>query len=297
MLSYRRRDTIGDMAVVVVCLALLVVGILAIIRWGSLDWRPPPVPDGADAHRPAIVVRRYLWMLSILMWTTVITAILIVGPAARLAMRLLAATAGAAAQGKETEAGEIVGRITVGGTIGIFVFVGVFGAVLSVFAFLCLRNWLPRGRLGGLVLGAFLLIVAGSRIEPLRAENVDFDVVGPGWLAIVVFFAMALVQGMAVQAVAVRVSRSLPLPGKRLREIVPHAPLLLLIPGFAIGVFAIIGGVIAVLVTLALSRMRASQILSSKRVLLAGRLIVAVVTVVALPGFVMAVIDIAGRGP
>lgn len=41
-------------------------------------------------------------------------------------MRLLAATAGDAAQGRRTEAEEIVGRITTGGSIGFIVFTGLF---------------------------------------------------------------------------------------------------------------------------------------------------------------------------
>ena len=45
------------------------------------------------------------------------SGVLIVGAGGRLAMRLLAATAGEGAQGRETEAEEIVGQITTGGTI------------------------------------------------------------------------------------------------------------------------------------------------------------------------------------
>src|SRR5207245_616258 len=125
--------------------------------------------------------------VSLLVWTALITAIIVVGPGARLAMRLLAVTAGAGAQGHKTEADEIVGRISVGGTIGIFIFVGLFAGFVSALTFMVVRRWLPSGRLGGIALGVVLLVVMGSRIEPLRANNSDFDLVGPPRLSITIY--------------------------------------------------------------------------------------------------------------
>ena len=36
-----------------------------------------------------------------------------------------------------------------------------------------------------------LLVLAGSRIEPLRADNFDVNLVGPGWLAVLLFTLVA----------------------------------------------------------------------------------------------------------
>jgi hypothetical protein len=46
------------------------------------------------------------------------------------------------------------------------------------------HRWLPAGWVGGLASGVLLLVVAGTRLEPLRRGNPDFDLVGPGWLSV-----------------------------------------------------------------------------------------------------------------
>jgi hypothetical protein len=78
-----------------------------------------------------------------------------------------------------TEAGETVGRITLGGTLGFVVFGGLAAGAVSAVVYALVRPLLPPDRLGGLCLGALLLIIAGSRIEPLRSDNFDFNVLEP----------------------------------------------------------------------------------------------------------------------
>jgi hypothetical protein len=281
------------MVIVFVCALLLSVGVFAIVRWGATEVSPPPAPVTAGASETGLVLRRYVWSLSLALWTVASTAVFVVGPTARLAMRLLAVTAGTQAQGMETEAGEIVGRITVGGTIGIFVFIGLFAGFVSTLTYLVLRRWLPAGRLGGLTVGMILLVVAGASVEPLRANNPDFDLVGPGVLSIVVFCAVVILQGMAVTAFAARLSGWLPLPAGSLRALLPHLILLLLIPG----VVVLAGAVLLGGICLVLSHTRAAELMRSKQVLIAGRVVIAAGVLIALPGFVGAVTDIAGRGP
>jgi hypothetical protein len=55
---------------------------------------------------------------------------------------------------------------------------------------------------------------AGSQIEPLRADNFDFALVGPAWLAVVAFSSLALFHGMLVVALGARMS---PGPGPPIR--------------------------------------------------------------------------------
>jgi len=109
-----------------------------------------------------------------------------------------AATAGDAAQGRETEAEEIVGRITTGGSIGFIIFTGLFFGLATGALYLVIMRWLPPGRLGGLAYGLLLLSVAAPRIDPLRGDKPDFGIVGPGWVAVLVFSALVLVHGMLV---------------------------------------------------------------------------------------------------
>ena len=66
-----------------------------------------------------------------------------------------------------------------------------------------------RGRAGGLALGATLLVLGGSN-EPLRADNFDFNLVGPDWLSVLAFTALALFQGALTVAIAARLSRGVP---------------------------------------------------------------------------------------
>jgi hypothetical protein len=219
--------------------------------------------------------------------------ILAAGAGGRLVMRLLAVTAGADAQGRITEAEEIVGRITVDGTIGFVVFTGLFFGPVSGAAYLLLRRWLPTGRAGGLAFGVLLLVVAGTRLEPLRRGNPDFDLVGPGWVSVVAFAVLVVFHGMLVAALAGRVSRAVPLLAAQPRAIAIYAPLLLLVlPGPSVALVLIAVGVAIVLVTRIPSIVAAWR---SRPVVAVGRVTLAVAALVAFPGFASTLLDILGR--
>ena len=91
---------------------------------------------------------------------------------------------------------------------------------------------LPTGRLGGAVLGLVLLVLVGAQIEPLRADNFDFDLVGPDWLSLLAFTVLAVFQGMLTWALAGRFGlRPLPLRGRAIR-VVAALLVLVALPGF-----------------------------------------------------------------
>jgi hypothetical protein len=218
----------------------------------------------------------------------------VAGAGGRLAMRLLAATASDAAQGRQTEAEEIVGRISTGGTVGFIVFTAVFFGLASGVLYLLIRRWLPGGRLGGLAYGTLLLIVAATRIDPLRTGNADFDTVGPGWVAATAFGALVVLHGMLVAAIAARYSEALPVIAANRRSLLAYTPLLVLIPAAPVGAAVAIGGLLAV----GLSRLkRVVERWRSHTSLVAGRVILVVIGLAALPGCVSAVADIAARQP
>jgi hypothetical protein len=285
------------MAVIVVCIALVLAGLVVVVRWGSLAVEPPPVPEPETAgqtKRPpvSLVVRRYLWSLTVAVASGVGAGLLAAGAGGRLVMRLLAVTAGADAQGRITEAEQVVGRIRVDGTLGFIIFTGLFFGLASGAAYLVLHRWLPDGWGGGLAYGALLLVVAGTRLEPLRPGNLDFDLVGPGWVSVVAFAALVVFHGVLVAALAGRVSRALPLLDARPRAIAAYAPLLLLVP---------LVPVIPLLVLVGLGVVLASRIPTvvaawhDRRLMVIGRVVLALVALVAVPGFAMAVADILGR--
>jgi hypothetical protein len=284
------------MWVIVGCIVLVVVGLLAIVRWGGLAVQPPPAPpddDTVPADRPpvSLVVRRYLWYLTLAISAGVGAGILAAGAGGRLAMRLLAVTAGPTAQGRITEADQVVGRISAEGTLGFIVFTGLFFGATSGAAYLLLRRWLPGGRTGGVVFGALLLVLAGTRLEPLRPGNPDFDLVGPGWVSVAAFAALVLFHGMLLAALAGRLSRAVPLLALTPRAIIAHVPLLLL----ALGSVALVAAIVGVAVVSASQVPAVAGVWRDRRLVTAGRVILSLVALAALPSFARAISDILGR--
>lgn len=273
---------------------LLLLGVLGVVRWGAAEDRLPQLVDAEGRGSAALAARRYVGYVTVLVVAGVGAGILVAGAGGRLVMRLLAVTADDAAQGRRTEAEEIVGQISAGGTVDFIVFTGLFFGLTAGAAYLLIRRWLPGGRLGGLAFGVLLLVVASTRIEPLRGDNKDFDIVGPGWVAATAFGLLVVLHGMLVAAVAARYSRALPLVAANRRCLLAHAPLLVLIPAFPALIVTAIGGVAAV----GLSRLKpVVEILRSHKTLVAGRMVLAGISLAALPGCVITVADIAGRGP
>jgi len=284
------------MWVIVGCTVLVVVGLLAIVRWGGLAVQPPPAPaddDTIPAARPpvSLVVRRYLWYLTLAISAGVGAGILAAGAGGRLAMRLLAVTAGPTAQGRITEADQVVGRISAEGTLGFIVFTGLFFGAASGAAYLLLRRWLPGGRTGGVAFGALLLVLAGTRLEPLRPGNPDFDLVGPGWVSVAAFAALVLFHGMLLAALAGRLSRAVPLLALTPRAIIAHVPLLLL----ALGSVALVAAIVGVAVVSASQVPAVAGVWRDRRLVTAGRVILSLVALAALPSFASAITDILGR--
>jgi hypothetical protein len=284
------------MWVIVGCIVLVVVGLLAIVRWGGLAVQPPPAPpddDTVPADRPpvSLVVRRYLWYMTLAISAGVGAGILAAGAGGRLAMRLLAVTAGPTAQGRITEADQVVGRISAEGTLGFIVFTGLFFGATSGAAYLLLRRWLPGGRTGGVVFGALLLVLAGTRLEPLRPGNPDFDLVGPGWVSVAAFAALVLFHGMLLAALAGRLSRAVPLLALTPRAIIAHVPLLLL----ALGSVALVAAIVGIAVVSASQVPAVAGVWRDRRLVTAGRVILSLVALAALPSFARAITDILGR--
>lgn len=288
--------------------ALLVVGITLTIRWGAAPYRPwDPAPDGDETPSPRTAALRYLRGVAVGLVGGFWAGALVTGPAIRLIMRLLAATAGDGAQGAITEAEEVVGEISVDGTIGLYLFGGVLPGLLSGAIYVACRRWLPAGRLGGLAFGALHLVVAATRIDPLRPDNPDFDLVGPGWLALATFALATILHGMAVVAIANRFSGRFPAAAtaatastpsrvptrERVRAALPLVlPALLLIPA----VFLLIPLTIGLVVTVAASQVPPLvRALRSRAVVIGGRVILAMVGVALLPGAVLDLVDVVDR--
>jgi hypothetical protein len=266
---------------------VLAAGIVATLWWGGTRYRPwTPEPDG-DPDHPSVrtATLRVLRGTGIGLVGGFWAGALVTGPAIRLVMRLLAVTGDDAAQGRTTEADEVVGVISVDGTIGLIIFGGLFAGLLSGFVYAAVRPWLPAGRLGGVVFGALHLLIAATRIDPLRPANPDFDIVGPGWLSVATFGAACLLHGMAVAAIANRYSQTMPPPVPDrvgwLKAIVPLAlPLLVALP--AVVFMAPVLLVMALIVLLSQIR-PVVRFGRSRRALVAGWVVLGIVAVALLP--------------
>jgi hypothetical protein len=198
------------MLLMVACGALLAVAVVAAWRWRGYRMELPEWATENDGDL-ATAGRALAWLFAVALLTGLLVAVLVIGPAGRLAMRLLASTS-PDAQGRLTEAGEVIGDISLGGTIAFFVFVGLpFGLAVGL-AYALATFVLPRGVVGGALFGAALLVVFGSTADPLREENPDFEIVGPGWLSVATFVAMALLTGALTAPIAGRVAAAVGKP-------------------------------------------------------------------------------------
>lgn len=276
--------------VVVACALLLAAGVTLAIRWGDLPIREitPDVPRTIGS-----ISRIFLRSVLVAVVSGVGAGVFVAGAGGRLAMRLLAETSSETVQGRITEAEARIGEINVDGTIFLVIFVGVFFGGLTGVLYMALRRWLPTGRLGGLCLGLILLFTLAPMIDPIRRDNIDFDLVGPGWLALTVFAALTILQGFTVVAIAGRYSQNVPLIGKSWRNIAWYLPLVVFIPAFP----ALLGlAIVWLVVVISSYRESIAERLRSKKMVFVGRILLFIIVVVATPRFVTTVIDIAGRG-
>jgi len=275
--------------VVAACVALLAIGLVVALRWRRCSFVTPPAVERLSV---ADALRRYVRLMALLLLSGIIAGITVIGAGGRLAMRLLAVTGGEEAQGRLTEAQEVVGEITVDGTIGFVLFVGVLGGVALSALYFVTRRCLPPGALGGAIFGLLLLVVAGTRVDPLDPGNPDFDIVGPGWLAVIVFVAQALLFGATLAAVAARLSAWLPLPSTS-REVLARyvAPAAFAAFAFSITFVLAAGAVVVALVTRWSALVRFA---GSPAAVVAGRVVLVAVALVAAPGAVAGVVEVAG---
>ena len=150
-------------------------------------------------------------------------------------MRLLAVTS-PEDDGRLTDAGETIGEISLEGTFGFVVFGMAIGCATALL-YGAVRWWLPAGRVGGAAFGLLLLLGLSTVFGPLEPDSRDFTVVGPGWLSIAAFSALALAHGMLVVTASTWLSRRVPLL-RSVKDVRWYVPLLLVL--VALGAAAVI---------------------------------------------------------
>jgi hypothetical protein len=275
------------MALMVACGLLVIVAVALMFRWrGDRLAVPPSWLDGAENHRSVgHLILVYVWLVLVGAIAGLLAGALVIGPGARLAMRLLAATS-PDARGMITEAQEVVGDISVDGTLALMIFGGILAGLGGGIVYALLHRALPHGVPGGLVFGLVLLVTVATRLDPLRSSNPDFDIVGLGWLAVTVFGVVILLGAGFGAAAAGWLSRVLPYPGpKALAYGLPLA--LLMIAIWPLAVIVLAAGALFV----ALNRL-AQPVDLARRGIVALRIALAVLMLVLLPDSIGALIAI-----
>lgn len=240
---------------------------IAILRWGRLPIRPstPSGNGGNDRWLSRLAVP--LRALGSVCSAGIICGVIVAGFFGRFVMRVLAATSGDGAQGALTDADELVGEITVDGTIGFILFVGVGAGAVAAILLLITRPWLHvNGAAAGVMSGLVPLVLLGGK--DFSSENRDFSILSPTWLAVGLIVGGTVLFGAALGSVAARLQQTAD-GNSRFRNV----PILGVIP------FALVPPVFVGLVVYLIGRTaqpgRLSTVLEQRPIQLAGRLLVA----------------------
>ena len=183
------------------CMAAVVVAVT--IAWRGRNLRL--VTDRpSDPESPSAAAQDAVRSVATVLAAGLVAGVLVVGLGGRLVMRALAATSGDAAQCRLTEADQIVGEITLDGSVGFVLFAGLLLPAGASFIYLAIRRFLPDPVcIGGLIFGLLLLATFGVD-DPLSPTNVDFRILSPLPLAVALVAMTALLFGVTFAALAAR---------------------------------------------------------------------------------------------
>ena len=149
------------------------------------------VIDRADAWRPGLILRD----ITRSGVAGIIIGIPIAGIGGRIVMRLAALRVPEAA-GAFTENGNVIGQITLGGTIGL----GLVGLLFGAFAgtmLVVVRPWLPAARLARRWAVAIAALGLGT-ISLIHQKNPDFAVLRHDPIVVALLVALVLLVGLSI---------------------------------------------------------------------------------------------------
>lgn len=257
----------SNFIVIGLAIVSLAFSAVAILRWGRLPIQSVALADkGADARRSSRIAGS-LRSLGSVCSAAIICGVVVAGFLGRFVMRVLAATSGDGAQGARTDARQIVGEITLSGTIEFIIFVGLGAGGVAAIVLLVARPWLRlSGAAAGVLCGLVVLVVMGS--PDFSLENNDFSILSPTWLAVGLIVGGTAVFGAALGSVAARLQQTAD-GHSRFRNmlivgVIPFA----LVPPISVGIAVYVIGRTA-------RPGRLSAVLEQRFVQLAGRVLLA----------------------
>ncbi len=176
------------------------------------------MPEGtvASTDRPpfrtVLGLARYLTVCGI---AGIAAGIVAGGAGARLFMRIAGAAGGEGAGGATTEAGFTVGEITLGGTLGLIVFVGIFAGIVGAALYVVFRPWLSwAGPWRGVAFGIVLFAVGSATSDVMNPDNFDFVILGNEALIVAMIVALFVGFGALIDPVAGWLDGRLPQAGR-----------------------------------------------------------------------------------
>ena len=186
----------GVATFVVTALGVVAVGAAVLLGVWLRDARTGSTPLGPDAGSRA-KISEATRTISASLAGGVVAGLLVAGLGGRLLMRLVAVTSDESAQGRLTEADEVVGRVTAGGTVGLVVFVGLFSGIFGGLGLSLFRRFLPsRSWVAGLVVAGAIGGFLARPVDLLNPDSIDFSILGPRWFAAAL--GVALIGGLGI---------------------------------------------------------------------------------------------------
>ena len=130
------------------------------------------------------------------------------GLGGRVAMRLIALLI-PEATGRPTENGNRIGDITLGGSLGLIIFAGLFAGIVVGTIWVVVSPWLPRS-LRLRVLAAIPLAIGLGAFVLIQGSNSDFLVLGYELVVVVVLLCLVGLVGASMAVVDALLDRRLP---------------------------------------------------------------------------------------
>jgi tryptophan-rich sensory protein len=200
------------------------VGVAVLILVTGWNGTAPPRSVPAVTLSPGATVREVARIGAATLTAGLVGVILGFGLGSRLMMRTLAATS-PDARGRLTDADEIVGEVSTGGTVFLVGFLALFSAMAAVI-YQLLRCRLPQRSVpAGLVaagIGGGLLARPSGLLDP---DNRDFVILGPQWLAVLACAAVVVVGSLTIAVLVDRWTAVWPEPAWSPRGVAGVIPL------------------------------------------------------------------------
>ena len=112
-------------------------------------------------------------------------------------------------QGQRTENGNVIGEVTLDGTLELILFAGVFGGFLAGFVWVIVREWLPASGWRRILLAGGAATCLGS-FGMLTEENLDFRILSPPALHLAMFLLLIGGAGVGIAIADPLLDRVLP---------------------------------------------------------------------------------------